>query len=47
MISVSVDGFVELALAARSFDDVVGTRADAEEFKHLAKVPVEILEKVK
>jgi len=25
--------------------DVVGTRADAEEFKRLAKVPVEILEK--
>ncbi|MBI5031775.1 MAG: MBL fold metallo-hydrolase [Chloroflexi bacterium] len=27
--------------------DVVGTRSDAEEFKRLAKVPVEILEKVK
>ena len=27
--------------------DVVGTRADAEEFKRLAKVPVEILEKTK
>lgn len=27
--------------------DVVGTRADAEEFKRLAKVPVEILEKSK
>ena len=27
--------------------DVVGTRADAEEFKGLAKVPVEILEKTK
>jgi L-ascorbate metabolism protein UlaG (beta-lactamase superfamily) len=27
--------------------DVVGTRADAEEFKRLARVPVEILEKTK
>jgi L-ascorbate metabolism protein UlaG (beta-lactamase superfamily) len=27
--------------------DVVGTRSDAEEFKRLAKVPVEILEKTK
>lgn len=27
--------------------DVVGTRQDAEEFKRLAKVPVEILEKSK
>ncbi len=43
----AVNGFKPGKAIPMHYDDIVGTRKDAEEFKKLAKVPVEILEESK
>ncbi len=40
----AVNAFKPGKVIPMHYDDIVGTRKDAEEFKRLAQVPVEILE---